>query len=192
MVQDVTPDITRTFFRYLPAQKRSGFQRGFTLIEVMVTLFVLGLLLAIALPNFLGAQERARIAATKTNMRNFQNIVEMYAVDFNFYPDSYQVIATQAPIMKYIKEFTNPVTGLRVSFDVNVDCKRMAEVITVSAIPGSFTGNIVYTGPGGVACAGQVVYSPPVITQGNYAIYGLDGRGAYIVDKNKVFILTNS
>lgn len=157
----------------------------------MITVAILGLLLAIALPNFIGAQNRARASATKTNMHNFQNIVEMYAVDFNHYPDNYTVMATQAPFMKYAKEFTNPVTGDRVSFDLNVDCRRMAEVIAVGNVPPNGV-NVAYTGPGGILCAGQVIYSPPVIVTADYAVYGLDAQGRYLVDKGKMFILSNS
>jgi type IV pilus assembly protein PilA len=45
-------------------------EAGFTLIELMVVILVIGLMIAIALPTFLGARERAQDRAIQTNMRS--------------------------------------------------------------------------------------------------------------------------
>jgi prepilin-type N-terminal cleavage/methylation domain-containing protein len=42
-------------------------QSGFTLVELMVVIIILGILVAIAMPQFAAAQDRARIAALKSN-----------------------------------------------------------------------------------------------------------------------------
>src|SRR5262245_13332390 len=68
--------------------RRNRRQQGFTLIELMVEIMVLGILVAIAMPNMVSAQHRSRIASLKTNAHTLQTTVEAYHIDTAVFPNN--------------------------------------------------------------------------------------------------------
>jgi prepilin-type N-terminal cleavage/methylation domain-containing protein len=60
--------------------------KGFTLIELLIVVAIIAILAAIAVPNFLEAQIRAKVSRARTDMRSVSVAVEAYYVDNNIYP----------------------------------------------------------------------------------------------------------
>ncbi|MFH1741135.1 MAG: prepilin-type N-terminal cleavage/methylation domain-containing protein, partial [bacterium] len=60
--------------------------RAFTLIELLIVVAIIGILAAIAVPNFLGAQTRARVARMDSDMRSMAVAIETYRIDHNQFP----------------------------------------------------------------------------------------------------------
>ncbi len=61
-------------------------QRGFTLIELLVVITIIGILAAIALPNYIKAKDKAKEVEAKANLHTIQISVERYNVDHREYP----------------------------------------------------------------------------------------------------------
>lgn len=61
---------------------------GFTLIELLIVVAIIAILAAIAVPNFLEAQTRAKVSRTLADMRTMRTALESYAVDTNKYPET--------------------------------------------------------------------------------------------------------
>ena len=60
--------------------------KGFTLIELLIVVAIIAILAAIAIPNFLEAQMRSKVARVKADQRSLATALETYYIDNNSYP----------------------------------------------------------------------------------------------------------
>lgn len=63
-------------------------KKGFTLIELMIVIAIIGILAAIAIPNFLNYQCKARQAEAKTNLGSIRTAQEGYYAEYSTYSTS--------------------------------------------------------------------------------------------------------
>ncbi len=61
--------------------KRINKKKGFTLVEIMIVVLIIGILLAIAVPNFLRARESSRTRSCIANLRQIEAAKEQWAMD---------------------------------------------------------------------------------------------------------------
>lgn len=64
--------------------------RGFTLIELMIVVVIIGILAAIAIPKFQDVTESAKKAACRSNLRNIVTALNLYLADNGEYPGAFQ------------------------------------------------------------------------------------------------------
>ena len=67
--------------------------RGFTLIELLLVLVILGILMAIVVPKFVGRGDQAKITAAKQDVHNLSAALDTYEVDNSSFPSSQDGLA---------------------------------------------------------------------------------------------------
>jgi general secretion pathway protein G len=77
---------------------------GFTLIELMVVLVIVGVLAALIVPNLLGRADDARVTAARTDINNIMQSLKLYKLDNQRYPS-----AEQGLNALLTKPSTNPI-----------------------------------------------------------------------------------
>ena len=84
-------------------------RRAFTLIELLIVVAIIAILAAIAVPNFLEAQTRAKVSRAMADLRTITVALESYRIDTKQYPEDY---ATSIPQDYGLGRLTSPVAYL--------------------------------------------------------------------------------
>jgi len=92
--------------KQLHTQLRRAAQAGFTLIELMVVLVIIGVLAALIVPNVLDRADDARVTAARTDVNNLMQALKLYRLDNQRYPTTEQGL--QALIAKPTTEPVPP------------------------------------------------------------------------------------
>ncbi|MDI6906741.1 MAG: type II secretion system major pseudopilin GspG [Thermoanaerobacterales bacterium] len=76
-------------------KRYAGNEKGFTLIELMVVVIILGVLAAIAVPNFTGQTDRAKKGRAITELKSMKTIIDLYKMDNNEFPEVGNTVADE-------------------------------------------------------------------------------------------------
>ena len=120
-------------------------QEGFTLIELLVVIVIIGILLAIAVPSYLGFKDRAEKRSAQSNVRAAIPSVEAYYSDYNAYADD-ATPPTGLPAGLFNSSFLQDQydAGLKVE---TVNSNGAGDQYCISAVSGDWRAKVV--GPGG-------------------------------------------
>ncbi len=103
--------MNRTSIIALPGQRSTTGCQGFTLIELMIVVAVIGILAAIAVPNFMAYRERANVATVIANLKTFGDAFGTYAIyNDDFPPDSHLPPPYHLPPGAGMEEYLNEKT----------------------------------------------------------------------------------
>lgn len=87
-------------------------QQGFTLIEMLMVIAIIGILLSLAIPSYIQSMQRAREAALRENLYNLRSLIEEYTLDKQHPPGSLQDLVQAG----YLRELPKDITGSRDSW----------------------------------------------------------------------------
>lgn len=83
-------DVRHRAVPYIPRRRTTALQRGFTLIEIMVVVVIMGILAALVVPKLMGRTDDARIVAARQDIATVMQALKLYRLDNQRYPTTEQ------------------------------------------------------------------------------------------------------
>lgn len=112
-------------------------KKGFTLIELLVVMAITAALIAVALPNYLGARQRARDVQKKEDMNAMKQALQLYYNDYHVYPAA----TTETGKVNYIKGCGDTGTSTCPCGSIDFAAGSSCETVYMKKFPKTFGTN---------------------------------------------------
>jgi type IV pilus assembly protein PilA len=121
-------------------RRRREDEEGFTLIELMVVVLIIAILVAIAIPTFLGARTKAQDRAAQSDIRNALTAEKSHYVDAQMYTEAAATLEAIEPSLSYVSALTGlAVTGNVVYLNVSDSSTGTSDVVVIGSKSASGT-----------------------------------------------------
>ncbi len=112
--------------------KRAKEEKGFTLIELIIVISLIGILVGLGIPNFKNATKRTRETVLKENLFILRKLINQYYVDKGQYPQSLQTLVDEEYLLKIPED---PITRSAETW-IEIQQSLTMEELAAGTLPG--------------------------------------------------------
>jgi type IV pilus assembly protein PilA len=137
-----------------PAREALSSQEGFTFVELLIVILIIGVLAAIAIPNFIGQRNKGSDATAKSYIRAVATAEEAYLVEKDVYTGVLSELVAVEPTLSQVPDGTTAPTFANIgakTFSVTATSKSGGQFTISKAASGAITRSCTGTGGGCVS-----------------------------------------